>query len=85
MIYENDIYWALACTLIPLVIEVIYVMIKRHGAEWKLWYVSITIILLHRSRSHLMYVRCLFAYIFTMQFFNPNLLKFSVTGPVIQK
>ena len=39
MIYENDIYWALACTLIPLVIEVIYVMIKRHGAEWKLWYV----------------------------------------------
>ena len=41
MIYENDIYWALACTLIPLVIEVIYVMIKRHGAEWKLWYASI--------------------------------------------
>ena len=49
VIYENDIYWALACTLIPLVIEVIYVMIKRHGAEWKLWYVSITIFLLHQS------------------------------------
>lgn len=37
LIYENEIYWALACTLLPLVIEVIYVMIKRHGAEWKLW------------------------------------------------
>ncbi|XP_067941002.1 transmembrane protein 26-like isoform X1 [Watersipora subatra] len=38
VIYENDIYWALACTLIPLVVEVIYVMLRRHGAEWKLWY-----------------------------------------------
>lgn len=38
VIYENDIYWALGCTLIPLVVEVVYVMVKRNGAEWKLWY-----------------------------------------------
>lgn len=37
VIYENDIYWALSCTLLPLVIEVVYVMIRRQGSEWKLW------------------------------------------------